>query len=279
MAETLADRLGAIGPPGLDAARERAVAEVPPRIAAVREGGARRRSGLWARAALASAAVLAILLAAAVFTPPGRAVTSWVGDRIGLGQPGGHPSLQSLRHFAFEETQAHGQPAYVLVRGPGPNDGHYEFITYRQPRHPGAEVPANGARCYELETTDPAGLYGGECGPVPASGGMVFEGGGGNADPKVGFRFASGRVSADVASVEVTLDGGPLPVELRSIPAELIDGLRIRHPFKFFIAFFGIRRSGELTATARDADGRVLARRKLPAPAFPLGARPARREG
>lgn len=279
MDEALSRRLRALHPPALEAARERGAAEVAARIAAARAGADRRRAGLRARVALASAAVLAVLVAAAVLTPPGRAVTSWVGERIGLGQPGGHPSLQSLRHFAFEESDARGQPAYVLVRGPGPRDGHYELVTYRYPRRPGARFPANGARCYEIETTEPQGLYGGGCGPVPASGGLVFDGAGGNADPGVGFRFAAGRVSADVASVEVTLDGRPLPVELRPIPADLIEGLHIRRPFKFFIAFFDFRRSGRLVATARDADGRVLARRRTRAFEFLLDPSDVPRRG
>ncbi|HEX8050643.1 MAG TPA: hypothetical protein VF504_04180, partial [Solirubrobacterales bacterium] len=82
--------------------------------------------------------------------------------------------------------------------------------------------------------------------------------------------YASGRVSADIESVEVSFEGKPVAVELAPIPENLIERFRIRRPFKFFIAFFeGVRDGGIVTVTARDEDGRAVAQRRSRVVVFP----------
>ena len=67
-----------------------------------------------------------------------------------------------------------------------------------------------------------------------------------------------------VATVEVEQDGRPVEVELSPIPADLIERLDLRRPFSFFIAFPGhAEHRGSLEVTARDSDGRVLARYRM----------------
>ena len=134
---TLIQRLGGLEPPRLDEARESAVAAVQDRLRAAAGGSRRERQATHVRAAVALVAAALVLTAFAVLTPPGRAFTSWVGERIGLGEPGGHPTLQSLRHFATSETAAAGQPAYVLVSGPVPGGGRLRAGHLPQPARTG----------------------------------------------------------------------------------------------------------------------------------------------
>jgi hypothetical protein len=55
-------------------------------------------------------------------------VTSWVGQRIGVGSPAGRaPSLQRLRDFAHQGASAAAvRPAVVVARGKLPYGRHYE---------------------------------------------------------------------------------------------------------------------------------------------------------
>jgi hypothetical protein len=259
---TLIGRLGALKPPDTDLARERAIETVPARVRAARSGKPCRPRRFSPRLVTAAASVLVALVAFSLLTAPGHAFTSWVGDRLGLGQPGGHPTLQSLRHHAMQGTSGAGQPAYVLLRGPGPLGGHYEFITYRTKPEPGKEFPANGARCFQLEFPEARNLFSAGCGLPPASSGLLYGGVGGNSGPGTAYQFASGRVSDDVAAVDFEVDGRAIPVELRPIPTDLIERLHIRRPFRFFIAFLdGDLRSGTVTVTARDSAGHPVARR------------------
>lgn len=264
---TLIRRLGSLEPPQLDDARERAVAAVEGRLRAAAANGRRERRALGLRLGLTVLAAALALAALATLTPPGRAFTSWVGERIGLGEPGGHPSLQSLRHFALSETAGHGQPAYVLAAGRVPGGGRYELATYRNRREPGKEWPANGARCFELELTGRAtnGLYNGGCGLPPAQAGLTATWAGNSGyrgNPPVFVAY--GRVSADVASVQVSLDGRRLPVQLKPVPAWLVRRLHIRRPFGFYVAFLReTPRARLLSVVARDAAGEEVARRRL----------------
>lgn len=250
----LIDRLAALRPPEAGLARARAVAAVPVRLEVARPAPATGRRALAATIAVSA---VAVLLSFSLLTAPGHAVTSWVGERLGFGQPGGPPSLQALYEEAMRGTDAGGQPAYVLLRGPGPGKGHYDLVTYRFPPRPGAEFPANGARCFNIEFPEARNIFNAGCGLPPASGGILFGGVGGNAAPGMSYQFASGRVSDDVASVQVKLNGRPLPVQLQPIPADLIERFAIRRPFKFFIAFLDDQASGKITVTARDTTGRT----------------------
>ncbi|MBN9622137.1 MAG: hypothetical protein J0H06_04140, partial [Actinobacteria bacterium] len=73
-----------------------------------------------------------------------------------------------------------------------------------------------------------------------------------------------GQASMAVASLEARLDGRPIAVELVPIPAELVDRFHFGRRFRFFIVFMhGDQGGGTLSITARDAGGKVLARRKF----------------
>lgn len=262
----LIGRLRRLEPPPGDAALERAKLAVRSRVA--RRAAAKSRPGRFAaarpRLAVALAVVLAALAATAVFTPPGQAFTSWVGERLGFGDPGGPPTLRDLRAFATEGRSEGEERAYVLLRRPVPGFGHYELVTYRTKDEPGKQWPANGARCYELDFPEERSIGGPRCGLPDSQHPLRFDGIGGS------FKFdheplihVSGRVSSEVDSVEVDFNGEPVPVDLAPIPAELIDRFQIRRPFKFFIALLrNGERGGPVTITARDAAGQVLARRK-----------------
>jgi hypothetical protein len=63
------------------------------------------------------ALVAAFLVGATFLTPPGQAMTDWVGDRLGLGHPGEEPTraVQRFRSGTTSMTSAGGQPAHVLA--------------------------------------------------------------------------------------------------------------------------------------------------------------------
>lgn len=227
------------------------------------------RSGRLLRANPRLATALAILLALVAFivlTPPGHAVAGWVGEQLGLsgpGEPGGPPALQSLREKWTQGTSAEGQPATVLIVGPAPRGDRYELITFRTKREPGKSWPANGARCFEVDITKVRFTYGGFCGVLPGGSNMRTLGIAGNSDPDQELYLFAGQASYAVDSIEASFKGEPVEVQLEPIPPRLAAALRIK-PFQFFIAFFEdafYGGAGELVA--RDAEGRVLARRRF----------------
>lgn len=266
--DSLSRRLESFAASDEAGSRRRAKAAI---VARIRNGGSSAQSSAFPRDARSfhrlAPALIAICLALAIgslFTPAGMAVTSWVGERLGFGEPGGPATLRDLRAFATEGSAAEGRPAFVLVRGRMPSGDHYELITYRTRREPGKLWPANGARCFELDFPEIRALHNAGCGLPPAVDGLRFDGAGGGTT--VGGRwyaYASGRVSADVASVEVRFEGRPVPVQLSAVPTDLIERFRIKRPFKFFIAFPpDSRQGGRLIVLARDEAGRVVGRRR-----------------
>ncbi len=282
--EKLIARLGSLEPPSGELARERAVTNVPVRLAAIaetaknlpEEGFLRSRGVRYGRTAAAAAAICLVIAFFSLSTAPGRAVSNWVGERLGFGQPGSHPSLKQLRASWTRGTSAEGQPAYVLAVGPVPEGGRpngggrYEFITY-WPRQP--DESRGGGHwdldepCFELDLTQQRSSYGGSCGVLPEGPDLYVDGLAGNAAPGHELLFLSGRTSDEVASVQANLDGNPIPVELVSIPAAYIDRFHIGRPFRFFVGFLDERlHGGNVTVTALDASGKVLARRQLEAP-------------
>jgi len=282
---TLIARLTALEPPNLERTRERAVTNVPARLATIAEtakiipqGGFLRSRGVrCGRIAAAGAAICFAIAFFSLFTAPGRAVSTWVGERLGLGQPGSHPSLKQLRAGWTRGTSAEGAPAYVLAVGPVPEGGRtngggrYEFITY-WPRDP--QDKSIGGRhweldkpCFELDLTQGRSSYGGSCGVLPEGPDLFVSGLAGNAAPGHELLFLSGRTSDEVASVQADLDGDPIPVELVPIPATYIERFHIGRPFKFFVGFLdGRLHGGDVTVTALDASGKVLSWRQLEAP-------------
>lgn len=216
------------------------------------------------RLATVLAAICVALASLSLFTAPGRAVSSWVGEQLGFGHPGGPPSLRDLRAFAAEGNDRQDSPAYVLLRGAAAGAGHYELVTFRMMDEPGKLWPGNGARCFELNLPEARALYAPSCGLPPARHGVRLDGPAGGSTRDGGYRlFASGRVSEDIATVEIEVNGEPIAVELRPIPEELIERFAIRRPFKFFFASLpGAEHGGLLTLTARDATGKPVAERR-----------------
>jgi hypothetical protein len=260
--KSLTTRLANLEAPEAAAARSRVMRTVSQRVQERRAASNGGHRAFPPRLAFALTLMLLAMVAASLFTAPGRAFTRWVGDRLGLGQPGGHPTLQHLRHFAIHGTSAQGQPAYVLLRGPAPGNRHYELVTFRMWKEPGKAFPVNGARCFEIDLSEARNLFSAGCGLPPVTDGLLVGGVGGNSAPGMSFRFVSGRTSADVAAVEVVSGGQSREVSLRPIPAELVERLHIRRPFKFFIAFL---EGGEtsLKVIARDETGKAVATRSV----------------
>lgn len=262
----LTRRLELFEAPELEPSCERAKRAIRGQLRASGAGSGRKRRPVGARVRFAAvfAALCLALAAGALFTPPGQAVTSWIGERLGIGQPGGPPTLRELRAFAAEGNEREDLPAYVLLRGPAPGAGHYELLTFRMKDEPGQLWPATGARCFELNLPEARALYGASCGLPPAVHGVLVDGPFGGSAPGGRYRsYLTGRVSEDVAAVEVEIDGRPVSVELRSIPEELIERFAIRRPFKFFFASLpGAQHGGLLTVTARDAGGQAVAERR-----------------
>lgn len=270
---TLIARLAALDPPSLEPTRRRAVADVPVRLRARTEiaNGLDSRphlrvrgSGLrpWGIAALVCVVALASF---SLLSAPGQALTSWVGERLGLGEPGAMPALRQLRDAWTKGTAAEGRPAHVLAVGPVPGGGRYEFITYRPAESTGTRRGGWGDRpCFELDLTQRRNSFGADCGIFPEGPVLYAPGLAGNSAPGREIYLLSGRTAASIASVEVELNGTPIAVELVSIPKEFVERFRLGRPFKFFIAFLGGRvGGGTLTITARDDSGRVLATRQL----------------
>lgn len=215
-------------PPGLAAAEERAALASRAGVgASTDDAGLGSQSGIRRRPArrMALAAALPVVLAA-VLTPVGQAAVDWVGHQVGIGRPGGQPTLETLRRSWHAGEAGAQAPAFVLADGPEPRGGHYELVTYRQP---GDEAP-----CFEIDLTAARGGFGLGCEPLA---GALQATWGGNAAPDQAMRYVAGRVSADVDSVKVEFDGKAVPVELTPVPKSLTDRLGIEAPFKLFIGF------------------------------------------
>jgi hypothetical protein len=241
---TLIRRLGALEAPDPGAARRRATARVPARVAALRASRRHRRPlrrVFSARVAVAAALTVLALGLLTAFTPPGRAVASWVGDQLGFGQVGEHPTLRQLRHKLLYapkpgspmRTQASGQAAYVLARGPAPHDSHWEYITYRSNR--------DDAHCFEVEIAKLRQIIGGGCegkGPqLSATRGLVVDSAGGNTQKGMRLQMVAGRASSDVQAIRAEVDGHRIPVQLTEPPPALLQKLGFSGSFKVYAAF------------------------------------------
>jgi hypothetical protein len=219
--------------------------------------------GLGRLASLA-AALLVALVVAGIATTPGQAVTSWVGQRIGIastsgppaqaGRLGGQPSMQSLRAFAHQgASPAGGQPAVVVARGNLPFGRHYEVVAYRpKPSDNGATAERV---CFELDFPEVRSLGTAGCELPAKSTSLVFQEIGENASATRSFSYATGLVGADVAAVDVDAHGRAADVRLVRIPADLLERFGVHRPVKLFMATFADGAEGPVTVTARDAAG------------------------
>lgn len=261
MNDKLDQELAALAPPDINRARTRAVVAVAERVQTVRLGrqqGTQRTHMAFATLALVSA----VFAASALWTAPGQAVAAWVGERLGVGEPGGPPALEELRTSWNRGTVADGQPAYVLVAGPAPRSGRYELIAYRPKGNAAATT------CFELNLPQERSSTGQGCGVLPEGGVLSSNGfGGGFGRSGEETIYTTGRVSMDVASVDVLFDGSPVKTELAVVPVDLVGQMGIEEQFKFFIAFLpDAADGGELILTARDKDGEALASKATSVP-------------
>jgi hypothetical protein len=223
------------------------------------------RLGRFAPAAVAFAVVLAV---SAVVTTPGQAVSSWVGQRLGIEQSGGEtspriseageqPSLESLREFGHQGSPAGGQPAVVVASGATPHGRHYELIAYRA-KEAGA---GDGSEpiCFELDFPEARSIGTFTC-EMPAPGSSLGYVEATESElPGSSFSYAAGLAGSNVAAVDLTLSGHPTEAQLVDIPPAVLETLGVSRRLKFFIAFFPAKTGGSLEVTARDAGGSPLA--------------------
>lgn|GEM_PF-4876829 len=116
------------------------------------------------------------------------------------------------------------------------------------------------------------GLTGQGCGVLP-EGGDLYASWGGNAGLDQEIHYVVGRTSMAVEAVEIHFRGHPVPVELKPIPAWLIQRLHLGRPFKFFFAALPnqlARHGGKGKVTALGSDpGGPVALAELRAPERP----------
>jgi hypothetical protein len=248
----LIGRLDALASPDLEGSRERAATAIPGRVRAARTARARRRRQLAPRLAAAVIAICLVLASLTLFTPPGRAVSSWVGDQLGFGRPGEHPTLRQLRHKLVYapsragRTNAAGQAAYVVARGPMPHEAHWELITFRSNR--------NGVHCFEVEIAKLRQLSSAGCEEkgerLAPEDGLKIDNMSGNSAAGMKFQMILGRVSPDVEAVRVEFRGRRVPVTIQEPPSSLLEELGFHRSFKVFAAFpEGTEHGGTLTVT------------------------------
>jgi hypothetical protein len=286
---SIAEALREIAPPDLAGARERAKLAarvelhlghkaVDRRRRATLSSKGRRLPGSGS-AAVAGLALLVIVVLGATQSAPGRAAVSWAGDQIGIGEPGGEPSIQPLRAAWERGTASEGAPAFVLARGPAPGGGHWEFVTF-QPQN-------QGTRCFEVNLPEQRLGFSVNCERLPGaegqpllpplqpSGGLQILSAGGNAAQGQEIQLVAGRTSNDVSSIEVREAGSPVPSELQSIPGELANRFGLRDGFKVFIAFLPNSAGDRVEIVGRDTTDAVVATQALRLPdieAFRAGA-------
>jgi hypothetical protein len=245
-------RLERLAPPDLDAARARAELAARARHSRSAPVPAAR----WRRTLLGLLACSATMLAFAL-SGPGQALAAWIGREIGLGHPGGAPSLHRLRAQVDSDSAAHGAPAYVLARGPLRGLGHYEFVGYRSSR--------NGEPCFELDLPATHNPGGRGCGALRGALRVDFSGRTYRRLPPL----VSGRVASDAQTVEVTLGDRTVSAMLDSVSREAEVQLGLKRPFKVFVAFLppsAYERSRNLTVTSRGPRRRLLAEVPLQLP-------------
>lgn len=270
----LTRRLALLEPPGIDAARTRAALAVTSRVLTARTVQRPRAAAERIRIAATVAAIVLGAATFALFTAPGKAVTSWAGERLGFGEPGGPPTLEDLRESWLRGTVADGRPAYVLAVGPAPHDGRYEFVAYRPAGAQQGSVAADEAPCFEVDLPQERSSTGQGCGILPEGGSLFLNGVGGGSSRSGGTVFyGAGRVGPEVASVEASVNGNQVEVDLVPIPAAFGEPLGVG-PFGFFIAFLDdVSGGGTLDVTARDESGAEVghATADVPEPQIPEG--------
>jgi hypothetical protein len=216
------------------------------------EGPRRARSPRHARLAPSAAALVLALVVGGIATTPGQAVTSWVGQRVGISSPAGDtPTMQPLRDFAHQgASPAGGQPASVVARGDLPYGRHYELVAYR-PKPSAAAQPV----CFELDFPEVRSIGTVGCALPASSTALAIQATGENATATQSFSYATGLAGDDVATVDVTVHGQPADVHLVRLPTDVLKAYGIDRPLKFYMATFATDAGGPVTVTARSAGG------------------------
>jgi hypothetical protein len=253
-------RLEDLAPADLDGARRRA--KLAARAAFAAPGAPARDASRRLRLRPVLVAALCLLAAAAgLATPPGQAAADWIAEQIGMGQPGGEPTLQQLREWSSAGKVNEGVPAYVVARGPAPYDSHYEIVTWRSEEALTPDFPEIGPRCFEFNMVELRTWGGAGCEFLPASGGLVLDGAGAQLDPAIEYQSVNGRVSADVESVDVLFEGRTIEAEVVPVEEEVREALGFDRPFKTYVAFItDFRHGGTAEIVARDGDGQAVDR-------------------
>jgi hypothetical protein len=224
-------------------ARERAVATARAEIAARGTATHPPRTSRRRRRAL-TIVCAAGLLAAALLTPPGRAASGWIGERLGIGEPGGPPTIKD------RATQEKIEKSIVFAAGRAPDGGRYEVVLDRFAR-PSKHAPPGETfnNCLDIEWPDVRREgRSGFCGPVfpPAASSEApigrYIGGPRTLERATKYLELDGFTRSDVARVEVrfrdkagaTRDA---PVNFIRVRGKLRTRLGADRPFGFYVAF------------------------------------------
>ncbi len=273
---TLIRGLESLRPPAVDGAEERCRARL--REVAARPARRRRRFLTAHPRLVASLCALAGVALFGTLTAPGQAVGTWVASQVGIGEPGGEPTLQTMRAKMQVGTGAAGRPTYVVASGPTPVGGHFELLTYSSREvAPGAGL----VQCFELNLTKLRALYGGSCEfgieKLGRTGDVRITSAGGGTSPHNYRSLLSivGVASADIETVAVNRGDRSLPTELQLVPAELARSLGFERPFKVYAAFDTrpLRGRGPVEVRGFGADGTLLAHRRPEGSAMLASAR------
>lgn len=186
------------------------------------------------------------LLALTLLTPAGRTAGDWVGERLGIGDPGAPPTLRERRGVGHGKISK----SIVFAAGHAPDGARYEVVLdwFMRPakNSPPGEVFNN---CLDVEwPTVPRESTSGSCGPVfpPAAASKAAIG-----------RYISGPQSLELATKHLVLNGftradvdrvrvvykdrsgrkRDAPVDFVRVRGALQRRLRADKPFGFYIAF------------------------------------------
>lgn len=247
--DDLLRRLEKVTPPDLEGARKRAVTAAWIQMSSNRA----ERSRAWRPVALASLALLAVLLLSTL-TAPGQAVAEWVGQRFGIGEPGGQPTLVEFR----ERIESGGETSTVIARGPLATGGHFEILTW-------AQTPGD-LRCFGFDIPHLPSIIS-TCFDqnLPPGSDLHVMSVAGNED---GYLLV-GRASPAVASVRVESQGAPLDAQLIKIDRSLLTRLGIDHPLRFIISEIEPN-SKVIDLTAKAVNGKTLTALSIPVSNIPM---------
>lgn len=227
--------------PASASAREQAVAAARAEVAA---RATARRSRRPAARRMLSIVCAASLLTAALLTPPGRAGSGWIGERLGIGEPGEPPTIKDRR-------VGHGKirKSTVFAAGRAPDGARYEVVLDRfvgpAKNAPPGEVFKS---CLDIEWPGIREMRSGSCGPVfpPAAASKApigrYIGGPQVLEHATKYVVVNGFTRSDVARVRVRFKdkagaARDASVDFIRVRGELRKRLGADRPFGFYVAF------------------------------------------